>query len=304
MSIQVQTLTKIYGTQRAIDELNFEVKKGEILGFLGPNGAGKTTTMKIISCFMPPTSGNVLLGEHNILDHPLEIRRQLGYLPEHNPLYLDMYVHEFLNFVGKIYQIDKKRRKQRISEVIEMTALGREQHKKIGMLSKGYRQRVGLSQALLHDPPILILDEPTTGLDPNQIVEIRQMIREIGKDKTIIFSSHILSEVESIAERVMIINRGKIVADAPTTEIRQLTKDETIIRVEFEGEGFDFSELEQAEGFRALSSISPTEFEITMQADTDLRRLLFESCVEQKNIMLSLSKETYTLEDAFRKLTT
>lgn len=303
MSIRIQQLTKIYGTQRAIDELNFDVQKGEILGFLGPNGAGKTTTMKIVSCFMLPTSGSVEVNGYNIFEHPLEIRQQVGYLPEHNPLYLDMYVHEFLDFVGKIYKLEKKSRKKRIAEVIEMTGLGREQHKKIGMLSKGYRQRVGLSQALLHDPPVLILDEPTTGLDPNQIVEIREMIKEVGKDKTIIFSSHILSEVEAIAERVIIINRGKIVADALTENIRQLSKNESIIYVEFEEEGFDFASLEKLEGFVSLSTINSREFEIHTKTDIDIRRSLFQNCVEQGNIILSLSKENYTLEDAFRKLT-
>ena len=213
MLVTVSHLTKVYGAQRAIDDLSFAVKPGEILGFLGPNGAGKTTTMKIITCFMPPTEGTVSVGEYNIFDHPIEVRRHIGYLPEHNPLYPDMYVHEFLDFAARIHRIEAATRKKRIAKVIEMTGLGREQHKKIGMLSKGYRQRVGLSQALIHDPAVLILDEPTSGLDPNQLVDIRNLIREVGKIKTVIFSSHILSEVESIAGRVIIINRGKIVAD-------------------------------------------------------------------------------------------
>jgi len=303
MKICVRDLTKIYGEQRAIDKLNFEVEQGEILGFLGPNGAGKTTSMKIITCFIPPTSGTVEVGEYNIFEHPLEIRQRIGYLPEHNPLYLDMYVHEFLDFIGRVYQLEKKHRKKRIAEVIEMTGLGREQHKKIGMLSKGYRQRVGLSQALLHDPPVLILDEPTTGLDPNQIVEIRQMIKTVGQDKTVIFSSHILSEVEAIAERVVIINRGKIVADAPIQQIHQMARDERVVRLELEQPGFDFEAIQKLEGIRQIVELSPTTFEIHTRADVDVRKALFEACVQQQNALMGLSMETFTLEDAFRKLT-
>jgi ABC-2 type transport system ATP-binding protein len=301
--ISIQNLTKVYGTQKAIDDLSFEVTQGEILGFLGPNGAGKTTTMKIITCFMPPTEGTVLLNDYNIYDHPLEIRRQVGYLPEHNPLYLDMYVHEFLDFVSRIYQLDKKYRKKRIAEVIEMTGLGREQHKKIGMLSKGYRQRVGLSQAMIHDPQVLILDEPTTGLDPNQIVDIRELIRNVGQDKTVIFSSHILSEVEAIASRVVIINRGQIVADSPTEKIRDYVEDETVVKVELEQEGFDPQSLEALEGVKMVEAIDGRNFQIRSLPETDVRHDLFQACVDQKNVILSLSKETHTLEDAFRKLT-
>ncbi|MEO0468740.1 MAG: ATP-binding cassette domain-containing protein [Bacteroidota bacterium] len=301
--ISVQNLTKIYGEQRAIDDLSFEVSRGEVLGFLGPNGAGKTTTMKIITSFLQPDEGTVSLDEFNIFEHPLEIRRRVGYLPEHNPLYLDMYVHEFLEFVGRMYRLDKTKRKKRIAEVIEMTGLGREQHKKIGMLSKGYKQRTGLSQALLHDPQLLILDEPTTGLDPNQIVDIRNLIREVGKDKTVIFSSHILSEVESIANRVVIINQGKIVADAPTAGIRDLAQDETRVSVEFEQPGFAMDKIEALEGVHKVEQLGERQFNIYSEPETDVRRALFEACVAQENIILALSKETYTLEEAFRKLT-
>ncbi len=301
--ISINALTKEYGPQKAIDALSFEVERGEILGFLGPNGAGKTTTMKIITCFMPPTSGSVSMDEFNIFEHQQEIRKRVGYLPEHNPLYLDMYVKEFLQFVGRIYKLEKSSLKSRIDEVIEMMGLGREQHKKIGALSKGYRQRVGLSQALIHDPELLILDEPTTGLDPNQIQEILELIRNVGENKTIIFSSHILSEVEAIAERVVIINRGKIVADSPVERLRKHVEDETVIQVEFAKEGFDFASLEGEEGYRAVEAKSPTQFTLSCAPETDLRAQLFAACVAQENIILSLNKETFTLEDAFRKLT-
>ena len=303
MSVSVNHLSKVYGSQRAVDDLSFEVEAGEILGFLGPNGAGKSTTMKIITCFLPPTEGSVSIDEFNIQDHPLEIRKRVGYLPEHNPLYLDMYVHEFLEFVGRIYNLSKADRKRRIPEIIEMTGLGREQHKKIGMLSKGYRQRVGLCQALIHDPEVLILDEPTSGLDPNQIVDIRQLIKEVGKDKTVIFSSHILSEVEAIAERVLIIDRGKMVADAPTDQIRKLSKDETKIEVEFDKAGFDISAVEKLSGVSRVEASGDTLFQIYSDSEVDIRRDLFQICVEQENVILSLNKQTYTLEEAFRKLT-
>lgn len=303
MSISVQQLTKVYGSQRAIDEISFDVKKGEILGFLGPNGAGKTTTMKIITCFMPPSGGTVSLNQYNIYDHPVEIRRSIGYLPEHNPLYLDMYVREYLEFVGRIYRLDPTRRKQRIGEVIEMTGLEREAHKKIGMLSKGYRQRVGLAQALIHDPEVLILDEPTTGLDPNQIVEIRNLIRNVGKDKTVIFSSHILSEVEAIADRVIIINQGRIVADEVVRNVRSSAAGYAVVQVGFESPGFDTDNLIAKEGVSYVQWLNDRNIRIYTEPEVDVRRDLFLECVGQNQIILSLNKEEYTLEDAFRDLT-
>lgn len=303
MLIHIDQLTKVYGQQKAINELNFEVRPGEILGFLGPNGAGKTTTMKIITCFMPPTSGTVRMGDYNIHDHPIEIRSKIGYLPENNPLYLDMYVKEFLQFVASVYKIPSKISKQRISEVIEMTGLGREQNKKIGALSKGYRQRVGLSQAMIHNPEVLILDEPTSGLDPNQIVEIRNLIKEVGKDKTVIFSSHILSEVEAIADRVIIIDKGNIVADSNTDGIQSLSSDEAVIKLEV-GEGnFDVEKIKELTGVREVKSTSPTEFVIHTDKAAEIRKAIFEVCVAQNNYIVGLNKEVFSLEDAFRKLT-
>ncbi|WNJ21279.1 gliding motility-associated ABC transporter ATP-binding subunit GldA [Pontibacter sp. G13] len=301
--IQVADLTKVYGEQTAINRLNFSIGKGEIVGFLGPNGAGKSTTMKIMTCYLPPTSGTVEIGDFNIVDHPLEIRKQIGYLPEHNPLYLDMYVHEFLTFAANIHGIKGKEAKQRVADVIERTGLGREQHKKIGMLSKGYRQRVGLSQAMIHDPQVLILDEPTTGLDPNQIVDIRNLIREIGQEKTVIFSSHILSEVESIAKRVIIINRGDIIADEPTDNLRLLAEDQAEVRFEVKEAGFSTETISQAEGVREVEQIGDREFLVRSAPEVDIRPLVFEACVAQSHILLGMNLQKLTLEDAFRKLT-
>ena len=222
--LKVQNLTKIYGSQKAVNDISFEAKAGEIVGFLGPNGAGKSTTMKIATCYLTATSGNVEVCNYNVQKNPLEVRQNIGYLPEHNPLYLDMYVKEFLEFIGGIYGLKGQSLQKRISDVIELFGLTLEYKKKIGQLSKGYRQRVGLAQALIHDPRVLILDEPTTGLDPNQLAEIRQVIKNIGKEKTVIFSTHILQEVEAICDRVVIINHGIIVKDCPIIEMRQMGK--------------------------------------------------------------------------------
>jgi ABC-2 type transport system ATP-binding protein len=211
MSIVVDSISKIYGQQTAVDQVSFKAEKGQILGFLGPNGAGKSTTMKILTCFIPQTSGSASVSGFDVTDSPMEVRRNIGYLPEHNPLYVDMYVKEALSFIADIHQVEQS--KKRIAEVIELTGLGDEQHKKIGALSKGYRQRVGLAQAIIHDPAVLILDEPTTGLDPNQIIGIRLLIRELGKTKTVVFSTHIMQEVEAICDQVVIINKGKLVAN-------------------------------------------------------------------------------------------
>ncbi len=213
MSISIQNLTKTYGSQRAIDRLSFDIPKGQIVGFLGPNGAGKSTTMKILTGYLEASEGEAFVNGFDVKTQSMEAKRSIGYLPEHNPLYLDMYVREFLSFAGELYALPKAGLKNRVNEVIEMVGLEREKHKKIGQLSKGYRQRVGLGQALIHDPEVLILDEPTTGLDPNQLDEIRKLIAEAGKNKTVILSTHIMQEVEAICERAIILNRGQIVAD-------------------------------------------------------------------------------------------
>lgn len=221
MSILVSQLTKQYGSQKAIDSLSFELRPGEIVGFLGPNGAGKSTTMKLLTGYLRPTEGRAVVNGHDLAEVPMRARRAIGYLPEHNPLYLDMYVREFLRFVGRLYGMRAKPLKMRVDEMVRLCGLSEEQHKKIGQLSKGYRQRVGLAQALLHDPPVLILDEPTTGLDPNQLTEIRNLIRTAGANKTVLFSTHIMQEVEALCDRVIIISKGKIVADSPLAILRQ-----------------------------------------------------------------------------------
>ncbi|MCR9062970.1 MAG: ATP-binding cassette domain-containing protein [Cytophagales bacterium] len=220
MSISIHNLTKVYGSQKAIDSLSFDIPKGQIVGFLGPNGAGKSTTMKILTGYLEATSGTASVNGFDVQKEDMQAKNSIGYLPEHNPLYLEMYVKEFLEFAGSLYKMKGAALKNRVAEIIEQVGLSRESHKKIGQLSKGYRQRVGLAQALIHDPEVLILDEPTTGLDPNQLAEIRALIKEVGKDKTVILSTHIMQEVESICERAIIINLGKIVADKSIKELK------------------------------------------------------------------------------------
>src|SRR5574344_563183 len=229
MSISIKSLTKIYGEQKALDNVSLEIGKGEIVGLLGPNGAGKSTMMKIITCFIPPTEGSVKVCDYDIFDSPMEVRKRIGYLPEQNPLYLDMYVREFLYFIANIHRLGKEKR-ERVEYMIELTGLTKEVNKKIGTLSKGYRQRVGIAQAMIHSPEVLILDEPTTGLDPNQLVEIRELIKNVGKDKTVLLSTHIMQEVEAVCGRVVIINNGKLVADDKTEHLAQGGSLETMFR--------------------------------------------------------------------------
>ena len=302
--LKVENLTKTYGEQIAVNHISFEVAKGEIVGFLGPNGAGKSSTLKMITCFLPPTSGNVLIEDkYSILENPMEVKKRIGYLPEHNPLYLDMYVKEFLIFAAKVYQIPPKEQEKRVHEMIEITGLTPEKHKKIGQLSKGYRQRVGLAQALIHDPEILILDEPTTGLDPNQIIEIRNLILELGKSKTTIFSSHILSEVEAIADRILIIHKGNLLINDTKARLQSLGENENIFKLEVEKPGLNLEALQHLEGFISISQTSPTSFYIKSQKNLDLRKIIFEQCQEQDNPILSLNKESMNLEAIFKKMT-
>lgn len=301
MSITVENITKIYGSQKALDHVSFSINEGEIVGLLGPNGAGKSTLMKIITCFIPPTSGNVEVYGNNIFDNPLAIRQNIGYLPEHNPLYLEMYVREFLEFVAGIYNLGKQT-KQRVEEIIELTGLTKEANKKIGQLSKGYRQRVGIAQALIHDPKVLILDEPTTGLDPNQLEEIRQLIKKVGQTKIVMLSTHIMQEVEAICSRVIIINSGKIVADDKTENLHSLQKSSNQYLVEFNKE-IDTNAIKQLKNIRDIAYNGNNTYTITSQNDTDIRENIFKWAVDNNLMALTIRKNDNNLEKIFHDLT-
>lgn len=302
MAIHVENISKLYGTQKALDNVSFTINEGEIIGLLGPNGAGKSTLMKIITCFIPPTSGNVNVYDHNIFEHPLEIRKNIGYLPEHNPLYLEMYVREFLEFVAGIYDIENK--KQRVEEMIELTGLTKEANKKIGQLSKGYRQRVGIAQALIHDPKILILDEPTTGLDPNQLEEIRQLIKNVGKKKIVMLSTHIMQEVEAVCNRVIIINSGKIVADDKTENLQYMLKNNNQYIVEFDKEIDTKALKQQVQSIDKIVSNGKNSYTITTPEATDIREDIFKWAVNNNLMVLTIKKnDENNLEQIFHKLT-
>jgi ABC-2 type transport system ATP-binding protein len=303
MGIEIKDLTKVYGPQAAVDQLSFTVSTGEIVGFLGPNGAGKSTTMKIATCYLPPSSGTVLVNGFDVLDQPKEVRRQVGYLPEHNPLYLDMYVREYLHFVGKLHGLGSTQVKARTQEMIELCGLTKERHKKIGALSKGYRQRVGLAQALIHDPQVLILDEPTTGLDPNQIVEIRQLIKEVGQAKTVLFSTHIMQEVSALCDRVLIINGGKLVADSPVADLRNMGRQDTRILAEFEAEVQPEESLLALPGVERVEPAGPLKYRIIAAPKTDLRSAIFRLAGEKGWPLVGLQQEENTLEKLFQDLT-
>ncbi len=306
--IRVENLTKDYGSVRAIDNVTFEVKEGEILGFLGPNGAGKSTTLKIMTSYLSPTSGSVFVNDLNIQDDSYAIRKLIGYLPETNPLYIEMTVYDYLQFVAAAREISGSAFKKRLSELIEMCALQGVIHKRIQELSKGYKQRVGLAQAIFHDPRILILDEPSSGLDPNQIVEIRELIRRLGKEKTLIMSSHILQEIQMTADRMVIINKGKVVADGTTDELMSGFRGKTVVTLEI-------SNVNEA-GIRALPT-AINQVNVTKAAsvngiwhasmeypnEVDLRKDIFEYAVKNGWIILEMSRHRVSLEDIFRTLT-
>lgn len=299
MSIKVKHLTKYYGSQTAVNNISFEAKKGEILGFLGPNGAGKSTTMKIITGFIPASSGNVEVCGLDVEKDALESRTKIGYLPENNPLYLDMYVKEYLEFVAKIYKV--KNRKARVNDMIEQVGLEREQHKLIGALSKGYRQRVGLAQAIIHEPEVLILDEPTSGLDPNQLVEIRALIKNIGKEKTVMLSTHIMQEVEAICDRVIIIKNGNLVANDTATTLQQ-KGEQTVVYVEFEGK-VSKNQLQKIEGVNKIEAVGNGTFLIASKTNADLRKTIAQFAQQNNLLTLTLRKEERSLEDVFKELT-
>lgn len=305
MSLSIQSLSKNYGSQKALDQISFSVSQGEILGFLGPNGAGKSTTLKIITGLIQADAGIVEVCGINVSSNPIATKRKIGYLAEQNPLYPDMFVREFLAFMGKLSGLQGSKLQSGIREMIHLTGLEAEQHKKIGALSKGYKQRVGLAQAMLHGPEVLILDEPTSGLDPNQMLEIRNVIRNYGKQKTLIFSSHILPEVQAIADRIVIIHQGKIVADRKVHDDTQETESGVLVRVEFEAGPNLFNPMHLKELFPALEVIqeSPQAWVFSKAPDAELRKAIYAESVHQDISILSLRKEQSGLEELFRSLT-
>lgn len=296
MSIEVQQISKNYGTQKALDTISFKINSGEIVGFLGPNGAGKSTMMKIITTYINPTEGVVLVNGHNVASDPMLVKQSVGYLPEHNPLYLDMYVKEYMQFNASVHKVSK----ERIQEVIEQVGLSPEAHKKIGQLSKGYRQRVGLAAALLHDPEVLILDEPTTGLDPNQLVEIRGFIKEIGKTKTVLFSTHIMQEVEAVCDRVIIINKGQIVTDKKLNELKG--NKEQVIEVEFDLR-IEPQLLNKIPKLKNVENIHDNVWQLTFTTSKDMRPAIFDFAHDNGLKLLQSNLKSQDLESLFRNLT-
>lgn len=300
MSIEVTQLTKLYGEQKAVDTISFKVGKGEIVGFLGPNGAGKSTTMKIITGYLQPDNGSTIVCGIDVQKQPLESKKKIGYLPEANPLYYDMYVREYLDFVADVHGVSDKKKK--IEDAIETVGLTLESKKRVGQLSKGYKQRVGLAAALIHDPEVLILDEPTTGLDPNQIVEIREVIKKLGQHKTVLFSSHILQEVEAICDRVVIINRGKLVADDTLSNLRQQSEKNEVLKVSFK-EALEPAWLERLSSVRTAQKLSTYEWELSCINAQDAKRQLLELALQQNLNIVSLQSGGQSLEEVFRALT-
>jgi len=304
MSIRVEQLTKQYESgQKAVNQISFTVEPGQIVGFLGPNGAGKSTTMKMATGYLPPTGGTVIVNGYDVRTAPMDVRRSVGYLPEHNPLYLDLYVKEYLRFAGSLHGLSGVDLSRSIADVIERVGLGLEQHKRIGQLSKGYRQRVGLAQALLHNPPVLILDEPTTGLDPNQLTEIRQVIREAGRNKTVLFSTHIMQEVEALCDRVIIINRGQLVADSPLVELRAQADGALTVVAEFESNLADAQSLETLPGVQSVEHLAWGQYRITAEAGTNLRTAIFRLAADTGLTLVGLRQQEGSLEGIFRELT-
>ena len=297
MSIEVQNISKNYGTQKALDNITFSVQKGEIVGFLGPNGAGKSTLMKILTTYLSPDSGTASVNKHDVTSHQKDVQNSVGYLPEHNPLYLDLYVREYLAFNADLYKV----RNSRIDEVIKLTGLTPERHKKIGELSKGYRQRVGLATALLHNPDVMILDEPTTGLDPNQLVEIRDLIKNIGKDKTVFLSTHIMQEVEAICDRIIIIDKGKIVTDKKLNNLVTEEADQ-IIEVEFDKK-VNESIFTSLPNLKLAKNTHDLVWELTFTSTTDMRPTLFDFAQENQVRTLQIVLKSKNLEQIFREKT-
>ena len=302
MSIEVKNLTRLYGEQKAIDQISFKVDKGEIVGFLGPNGAGKSTTMKIITGYLQPDEGEAIVSGIPVQKQPLAAKATIGYLPESNPLYYDQYVREYLGFIADIHNVPAKSKKERIEAVIQTVGLSLESKKKIGQLSKGYKQRVGLAAALIHDPEVLVLDEPTTGLDPNQIVEIRDVIKTLGQNKTVLFSSHILQEVEAICDRVIIINRGKLVANDKLSNLRSQADNNNVLRVTFK-EALEVEWLQRLTSVQSVNKINTSEWELICSDINEAKRQLLELALQHNLNIVSLQTGGQSLEDVFRSLT-
>jgi ABC-2 type transport system ATP-binding protein len=302
MSIQVKNLTKHYGLQKAVNNISFSIQKGEIVGFLGPNGAGKSTTMKIATGYLPPSEGSVMVCGQDVASNPLDVKRHIGYLPEHNPLYLDMYVHEYLSFAGGAMGLEGEHKKKRISEMVSLCGLELEQNKKIESLSKGFRQRVGLAASLIHDPEVLILDEPTSGLDPNQIVEIRKVIKDISKDKTVIFSTHIMQEVQALCDRVIVINRGEMVADDRLENLLSGHNKSEAIVVEFDLPVLP-EELQKIVGVEEVIQLDGHQYRLRATQGLDIRPAVFHFAADKKLSLVGLKKEDHSLETIFRELT-
>jgi len=300
MSIKVTNLTKIYGSQRAVDNISFEIKKGEIVGFLGPNGAGKSTTMKILTGYLPQSEGVAEVCGINTLEDPIKVKQKIGYLPEQNPLYFEMYVKEYLSFIADLHKL--KNKKEKVAKMIKAVGLTKEQNKKIGALSKGYKQRVGLAQAMIHDPEVLILDEPTSGLDPNQLVDIRNLIREFGKEKTVMLSTHIMQEVEAICDRIIIIKNGKIVANETTENIQYNVSDLDFISVEFD-KSITLSKLNQLAGVSEVKEMKTNTYLIAYTSKEDMRMVISKFAQANDLLVLEMHKEKEKLEDIFKKLT-
>jgi ABC-2 type transport system ATP-binding protein len=307
MDIVIENITKKYGAQKAVDNISFHVKTGEVLGFLGPNGAGKTTTMKMLTGLIAPNSGKATIGNYSVKDNPEDVKKLIGYLPENNPLYLDMAVIDYLEFTAALQGVPKGSIKERIYEMIRTCGLNAEKHKKIGELSKGYRQRVGLAQAMIHDPQVLILDEPTTGLDPNQIVEIRKLIKELGKQKTVILSTHILPEVEATCDRILIISKGKIVADGTSENLRKQSQGRELLRVRIE-EGKRDDIIRALQTLDQVGLVDPIRgidncYEVQSKNEYSNRRAIFQLCVKNNWFLTEMTPVETKLEDLFRDLT-
>ncbi len=307
MDIVVENFTQKYGVYKAVDDISFRVKTGEVLGFLGPNGAGKTTTMKAITTFFTPTEGDISVGNLSVIEQADEVKKHIGYLPENNPLYQEMPMIDYLTFVAELQGVEKSRIKERILEMVNVCGLEGEKHKRINELSKGYKQRVGLAQALIHDPDVLILDEPTAGLDPNQIVEIRELIKQIGREKTVILSSHILAEVEATCDRMLIINKGKIVADGSPKDLKKQAQGKEIVKVTIEGSNADeiFTELQGLENIDLVDFIDKNNmsFEIQSKNGKSSRKSIYNLCVDKKWVLMEMTPIETKLEDIFRELT-